>query len=154
MYPVISLKSKKDNQCLAEQSETIPAREVLYSIGSTKPNFTEVSGLSQMSKITFEDFFDVIVVEIPADYNAMNQYQRRSVREEYIRLQEGRCSHCGELLAEMPSVGIMEMPVDEKLFPDGFFNHPIHLHHNHDTGMTIGAVHNQCNAVLWQHHGE
>jgi hypothetical protein len=30
----------------------------------------------------------------------------------------------------------------------------VHLHHSHETGMTIGAVHARCNAVLWQYHGE
>jgi hypothetical protein len=28
------------------------------------------------------------------------------------------------------------------------------LHHCHQTGLTIGAVHAKCNAVLWQYHGE
>lgn len=32
-----------------------------------------------------------------------------------------------------------------------FLQHPIHLQHNHTTGMTEGAVHNYCNAVMWQY---
>lgn len=46
------------------------------------------------------------------------------------------------------------MTVNMKLFPPNFFKHPVHLHHDHQTGMTIGAVHNHCNAVLWQYYGE
>ena len=32
--------------------------------------------------------------------------------------------------------------------------HPIHLHHDHDTDLTIGAVHAYCNAILWEYHNE
>ena len=35
-----------------------------------------------------------------------------------------------------------------------FFKWPVHLHHCHDTGMTTGAVHCYCNAVLWQYPGK
>ena len=49
---------------------------------------------------------------------------------------------------------VTELEIHEELFPKNFFDHPIHLHHDHETGMTIGAVHAQCNAVLWQYHGE
>ena len=38
-------------------------------------------------------------------------------------------------------------------FPQNFLQYPIHLQHNHDTGMTEGAVHNYCNAVMWQYEG-
>jgi len=30
----------------------------------------------------------------------------------------------------------------------------MHLHHNHETDMTEGAVHAYCNAVLWQYEGK
>jgi hypothetical protein len=45
-------------------------------------------------------------------------------------------------------------PIDRELFPPGFFNYPVHLHHSHNSGLTIGAVHSYCNAVLWHYHGE
>ena len=48
----------------------------------------------------------------------------------------------------------MEKWIDEELVPENFFKYPVHLHHSHYTGMTIGAVHANCNAVLWQYHGE
>jgi len=48
----------------------------------------------------------------------------------------------------------LEKRIDWDLFPPGFLKNPVHLHHNHDTGMTIGAVHAYCNAVLWQYYGE
>ena len=32
-------------------------------------------------------------------------------------------------------------------------DHPIHLQHSHNTGVTEGAVHNYCNAVMWQYDG-
>jgi hypothetical protein len=57
-------------------------------------------------------------------------------------------------LASRPSNDMLKLEINRKLFPEGFFRWPIHLHHDHTSGMTIGAVHNTCNAVLWQYHGE
>lgn len=88
------------------------------------------------------------------NYNELTPRDRRRVREEYTADQQGVCFYCDEALDGPPSVRIQKKVVNAKLFPNGFFNHPIHLHHNHITGMTIGAVHCKCNAILWQYHGE
>ena len=93
-------------------------------------------------------------MELPVNYNETHYTKRRLVREEYIRLQKGLCSHCGEPLDGKPSKEIRAKSVNRELFPKNFFKWPVHLHHSHETGMTIGAVHNKCNAVLWQYHGE
>ena len=39
------------------------------------------------------------------------------------------------------------------LFPPNFLKYKVHLQHNHSTGMTEGAVHALCNAVMWQYEG-
>lgn len=93
-------------------------------------------------------------MELPVNYNLLSQKERRSVREEYARVQNGLCKHCGEPLVLEPSEDVMAMKIDKNLFPVDFFKWPVHLHHSHKTGMTIGAVHSHCNAVLWQFHGE
>lgn len=93
-------------------------------------------------------------MKLPQNYNALTWEQRKTVREEYARIQKGLCHHCKEPIAGNPSVKVMQTPVTGLLFPDGFFGHPTHLHHSHETGETIGAVHARCNAVLWEHHGE
>ena len=93
-------------------------------------------------------------MKIPANYNELTPAERRMVREGYVKAQKGRCHYCGDPLDDAPSDEVMEKWINEALFPEGFFKWPIHLHHNHDSGMTIGAVHNRCNAVLWQYHGE
>lgn len=76
------------------------------------------------------------------------------VREKYISLQDGRCYYCKADLESDPPEDVLSKRIHKFLFPADFFKHPIHLHHNHDTGLTIGAVHAFCNAVLWQFHGE
>lgn len=91
---------------------------------------------------------------LPARYDKLSPIERRAVREEYIRLQGGNCYHCGNPLDSKPTESISKMQVNKKRFPAAFFNWPVHLHHSHKTGLTIGAVHCQCNAVLWQYHGE
>ncbi len=93
-------------------------------------------------------------MNLPVNYNEIHYEVRRAVRGEYVKLQQGKCYHCGELLSMPPAEYVTNMIVDKDLFPNGFFKWPVHLHHDHNTGMTIGAVHSYCNAVLWQYHGE
>jgi hypothetical protein len=92
-------------------------------------------------------------MKIPANYDELNWKERRIVREEYIELQHGKCWFCGELLKGDPSDKIIGKPLNKNLFPKNFFRYPIHLHHDHETGITIGAVHSKCNAVMWQYYG-
>lgn len=93
-------------------------------------------------------------MKLPVNYEKLTPKERRLVREEYVRLQNGLCAHCKKDLKAEPAEDVLKLWVNESLFPTGFFKHPVHLHHNHQTGMTIGAIHNYCNAVLWQYHGE
>lgn len=93
-------------------------------------------------------------MDLPVDYNSISQQDRRLVREEYIIRQNGKCQHCGTPLDGPPDSFVTDHDVDRGLFPPSFFNWPVHLHHDHKTGMTIGVVHCYCNAVLWQYHGE
>lgn len=93
-------------------------------------------------------------MKLPVDYDKTHFRQRKLVREEYVRLQEGKCWHCLESLSEAPSKASRKMKVNPKFFPANFFKWPVHLHHDRKTGLTIGAVHNHCNAVLWQYFGE
>ena len=93
-------------------------------------------------------------MDLPINYEELHWSQRKIVREEYIKLQRGKCCHCGESLDKNSCSSVRNLIVDKSLFPPNFFKWPIHLHHNHNTGMTIGAVHCYCNAVLWQYHGE
>lgn len=93
-------------------------------------------------------------MQLPVNYDKISPAQRRLVREEYVRLQDGKCCHCGNPLDGEASEEVAGKWIYTKLFPPNFFKWPVHLHHSHDTGMTIGAVHAICNAVLWQYHGE
>ncbi len=92
-------------------------------------------------------------MDLPINYSKAHWAVRKQAREQYIHEQEGDCYHCKSSLNLAPPKEITDKPIDKSLFPKQFFKWPIHLHHCHDTGMTIGAVHNYCNAVLWQHHG-
>jgi len=93
-------------------------------------------------------------MELPVNYEELHWTEKRIVRGEYVKKQKGRCYHCGKPLTGKPSEDVRCFSVDKRLFPPNFFKWPVHLHHCHKTGMTIGAVHNYCNAVLWQYHGE
>jgi len=92
-------------------------------------------------------------MELPKDYTKLTPSERREVRLQYIELQDGKCYWCGENLNESPPSRITEKPINWKRFPPNFLQHPIHLQHCHKTGMTEGAVHAYCNAVMWQYEG-
>lgn len=81
-------------------------------------------------------------MELPVDYNSIHWTERRKVREEYVKLQNGLCHYCGTPLSGPPSDEVQSKKITERLFPETFFKWPVHLHHCRNTGMTIGAVHN------------
>lgn len=90
----------------------------------------------------------------PVRYHSLTPQNRRRVRNSYVTHQKGLCFYCGAPLSGKPAPNIERKPVDGRLFPTNFFKYPIHLHHCHRTGMTEGAVHNKCNAVLFQYEGK
>lgn len=92
-------------------------------------------------------------MKLPQDYVMLNPTQRRLVREEYVRKQNNLCMYCECDLDGQPPTYVTNQKIDWDLFPPSFLKHPIHLQHSHVTGMTEGAVHAYCNAVLWQYHG-
>lgn len=90
---------------------------------------------------------------IHVQYNSLTPLEKRQKREEYIEHQNGNCWYCQHTLSEKPPAKIMRKVLNFRLFPTGFFRYPVHLQHDHKTGLTEGAVHAYCNAVLWQYHG-
>lgn len=93
-------------------------------------------------------------MKLPINYHEADWRKRKEVRKEYIKVQNNLCHHCKQPLDSNPDKNVLALKVNKKLFPKNFFKWPIHLHHDHNTGMTIGAVHCHCNAVLWQYYGE
>lgn len=93
-------------------------------------------------------------MKLPVDYDSLSPKTKRLVREEYIKLQNNKCAYCGSDLNGDPAEEVLSKPVKERLYPPNFFASPIHLHHDHNTGQTKGAVHCHCNAVLWEYEGE
>ena len=90
-------------------------------------------------------------MNLPQHYPSLHWTQRKAVREQYVQEQQGLCYYCKELLSIEPA---QDKKINWYLFPPNFLKYPVHLHHCHNTGYTIGAVHAYCNAVLWQYHGE
>lgn len=86
--------------------------------------------------------------KLPIDYTKLHWIERKEVREQYIKEQKGKCMYCDKNLTSDPPKNILDKKINWKLFPINFLKYPIHLQHCHDTGMTEGAVHAYCNAVL------
>ena len=92
-------------------------------------------------------------MKLPVDYTKLDWRTRKAVREAYIEKQNKACYFCDYPLDGDPIVDVLRTPINLDLFPLNFLKHPIHLQHCHKTGMTEGAVHARCNAVMWQYHG-
>lgn len=91
-------------------------------------------------------------MKLPTNYTKLSTMERKIVREQYVKDQKGKCYFCkGDLDKPIPQE-ILNKKIDWSYFPKNFLAYPIHLQHNHDTGMTEGAVHNYCNAVMWQYY--
>ena len=93
-------------------------------------------------------------LDLPINYDRADYVTRKIARLQYAREQDGNCLHCGAKLHQRPSNKILGVKINMDLFPADFFFYPVHLHHDHKTGLTIGAVHALCNAYLWQYRGE
>jgi len=91
--------------------------------------------------------------KLPIDYTKLQWRERREVREQYIEEQDNKCYYCGDTINEAPPTKITDKEINWNLFPPNFLKAPIHLQHDHNTGMTEGAVHGYCNAVMWQYDG-
>jgi hypothetical protein len=92
-------------------------------------------------------------MKLPVQYNEIPITDKWKVREEYVKRQNGNCWHCKEPLKGPPAEATLRYKINLKWFPEGFMDNPVHLQHNHDTGLTEGAVHAYCNAVLWEYFG-
>lgn len=90
----------------------------------------------------------------PYEYSKLSFKERAELRSEYIVRQKGKCCFCKEDINSIPSKQVTKAKLNMNLFPSGFLRHPIHLHHDHGTDLTIGAVHAECNAYLWQYLGQ
>lgn len=93
-------------------------------------------------------------MKLPVTYKNLSSRKRKEVREQYVKEQGGKCLYCGWPLEEAPPKYITNKKIYWEFFPPNFLKHPVHLHHSHTTGLTEGAVHSYCNAVLWQYEGE
>lgn len=93
------------------------------------------------------------VYKLSVNYDKLHWKERIIVREQYVKEQEDKCFYCKESLNDDAPKHITNKNINWDLFPDNFLRYPIHLQHNHHTGMTEGAVHSYCNAVMWQYDG-
>ena len=87
-------------------------------------------------------------------YSKMSWQERKELRMDYFKKQNGKCMFCEHSLNAAPPKEITDKKIHWKLFPDNFMKHPIHLQHCHKTDETEGVVHAYCNAVMWQYDGK
>lgn len=93
-------------------------------------------------------------IELPVVYDEIPSRERYIIRSMYIQEQNWNCYYCKKSLLKPAAKWVLQRKISPKIFPKNFFDSKIHLHHSHDTGMTLGAVHSYCNAVLWELEGK
>jgi hypothetical protein len=92
--------------------------------------------------------------KLPARYSKLTPFEKKEVKAMYKEYQNGKCYYCKGDLKQNPPDEVANKKVKPYLYPNGFFDNPVHLHHDHNTDLTYGIVHAYCNAVLWEYHGE
>lgn len=90
----------------------------------------------------------------PLLYNKLSYKEKIILRNKYIADQGGLCMYCKSNINHPPPEFITKKKICWEIFPPNFLKYPIHLQHNHETGLTEGAVHSYCNAVMWQYEGK
>ncbi len=80
--------------------------------------------------------------------------KKRELRDEYTRSFGGRCLYCFEKLDDEPNSFVRDSADDIEWDDspgrkEGFLKNPIHLHHDHETGLTLASIHALCNAHSW-----
>ena len=93
-------------------------------------------------------------MKLPIHYDTSSRAKRCEARYEYVRVQNGLCYYCKKSLKRKPPNSVTMKKITLRIYPPNFFKYPVHLHHCHRTGMTLGAVHAYCNAVLYEYEGE
>jgi hypothetical protein len=89
-------------------------------------------------------------VKLPVMYESLTIETRRKAKNAYAKLQDYKCWYCQADITGPPKNKPL---IDWSLFPQNFLKYPVHLQHDHETGLTEGVVHAYCNAVLWQYEG-
>lgn len=91
-------------------------------------------------------------MELPVMYHDLEPADKILVRNSYINIQKGKCWYCNCDLNGPPPKNLTDKYINWNMFPPKFLKNPIHLQHDHKTGLTEGAVHAFCNAYLWHYH--
>jgi len=96
------------------------------------------------------------LIKLPVLYQGCRN--KALVREKYRRLQKNLCWFCHSSLDKGTPDSFRKLyPITgqelQDIFPPGFMDYPVHLHHDHSSGWTKGAVHNYCNAIMFVYFG-
>lgn len=86
-------------------------------------------------------------LQLPTKYSSLSGQRRAAVKEAYICLQRERCWLCGDSLYALPTFIVDNPNVVQLCYNQLAEQFPLQLHHDHDTDMTLGVTHAECNAI-------
>ena len=87
-------------------------------------------------------------LELPTKYSSLSGERLSAVKEAYICLQRERCWLCGNNLWGLPKYIVENPKLMALCFNKLAEQMPYHLHHDHDTGLTLGVTHAECNIII------
>lgn len=126
-------------KALRRRENKVFRKKKRFSSSSRKPKVTAIP-LQQKGSLRYK-------LELPTKYSSLSGERLSAVKDAYICLQRERCWLCGDNLYELP-----KYIVDNPNYMGLCYNQlaeqtPLHLHHNHDTGLTLGVAHAECNII-------
>ena len=134
------LMALRKAKALRRQENKVFRKKKRFSKSPRKPKVATIP-LEQKGALQYN-------LELPTKYSSLSGERLSAVKEAYICLQRERCWLCGNNLYEL-SKYLVDNP---KLMPlcgnELAERYPLHLHHDHDTGLTLGVTHAECNIII------
>jgi len=133
------LMALRKAKALRRQENKVFRKKKRFSKSPRKPKVTTIP-LEQKGSLRYK-------LELPIKYSSLSGERLSAVKEAYTCLQRERCWLCGNNLWDLPKY-IVENPKLMGLCGNQLAEHsPLHLHHDHDTGLTLGVTHAECNII-------
>lgn len=126
-------------KALRRQENEVFRKKKRFSRSPRKPKVTKLP-LKPKGSLRYN-------LELPTKYSSLTGERKSAVKEAYICLQRDRCWLCGDDLYDPPKF-LVENPNYMPLCGNQLAEHsPLHLHHDHKTGLTLGVTHAECNIL-------
>jgi hypothetical protein len=133
------LMALRKAKALRRQENKVLRKKKRFSKSPRKPKVTMIP-LARRGSLRYK-------LDLPTKYSSLSGERKSAVISAYICLQRERCWLCGDSLYELPTFIVENPKLMALSYNELAEEHPHHLHHDHDTGLTLGVTHAECNIM-------